>query len=109
MTDNLMKEQEYLRKLEKKDKIINENDISENHINENNISMILSQTNYDKIMAIEKLNIFKDPIDVIKDYLIDGNTNNNSNNNNSLNNNKSLNQQIYSEIRNKFYLKKNLC
>ena len=65
MTDNLMKEQEQIGILEKEDKIIDNN----------NINMILSQTNYDKIMAIEKLKIFNDPIEVIKDYLTDGNSN----------------------------------
>lgn len=112
MTDNLMKEQEDLRILEKEDKNninkndINKNNINENDINENDINMILSQTNYDKIIAIEKLKIFDNPLDVIKDYLTDGNSNMNNNLNN--NDNKSLNQQIYSEIRNKFYVKKNL-
>lgn len=107
MIDNLMKEQEELRILEKEDKAINKNNSNNNDIYNENINMILSQTNYDEIMAIEKLKIFDDPIKVIKDYLTDGNSNTNINNSNS-NNNKSLNQQIYSEIRNKFYVKKNL-
>lgn len=77
-------------------------DISNDDISKD-LNIIISQTNYDKKKAIEQLNRLKDPILVIKEYL---NPNYNDNNINNIKNNKSINQQIYSEIRNKFNNKK---
>ena len=69
---------------------------------ENDLNIVLLQTNYDKEKAIERLNIIKDPILVIKEYL-------NPNYNKQIpeiKNNKSINQQIYSQIRTEFHSQK---
>lgn len=70
----------------------------DNNLLNNHINMIITQTNYTKDIAREKLIELKDPLLVIKKYL-DPDYDNKDNNKN----NKSLNQQIYSEIRNQFY------
>jgi len=73
-----------------------------NNLNDNDIKLILSQTNYSQKTAIEKLNLLKDPILVIKEYL------NPNYENTSIKKIKiqSINQGIYSEIREKFYSQK---
>lgn len=75
-------------------------DPSNNNIEEIDIEKLLitiiSQTDYSREIAIEKLKEFDyDYMKVIRDYLGTNNKNNN--------NNKSLNQQIYSQIRNHLY------
>jgi hypothetical protein len=47
------------------DSISKENNLE----NENDIAMILRQTNYTRVTAIEKLREHKNSIDVIKDYM----------------------------------------
>ena len=79
-------------------------DISNTNTNnneENNLNIILSQTNYNREQAIERLNTLNDPILVIKEYL-----NPNYNNTVEIKNSKSINQQIYLQIRNEFYSQK---
>lgn len=80
---------------------ISNTNINTNNHEENNLNIILSQTNYNREQAIERLNILNDPILVVKEYL-----NPNYNNTVEIKNNKSINQQIYSQIRNEFYTQK---
>lgn len=75
--------------------------VNELEIDENNINLILTQTNYNKEEAIKKLLEHKDPLIVIKEYI-----NPNFRNINNEKTNVSLNQQIYSQIREKFYSQK---
>tara|TARA_Y100000816_G_scaffold239726_1_gene186117 strand:- start:111 stop:347 length:237 start_codon:yes stop_codon:yes gene_type:complete len=59
------------------------------------VATIITQTDYSKEVALEKLKIFNyNPLNVIRDYLGTNNTKNKP---------KSLNQQIYSEFRKHLY------
>tara|TARA_R110002074_G_scaffold399452_1_gene592719 strand:+ start:513 stop:809 length:297 start_codon:yes stop_codon:yes gene_type:complete len=71
---------------------------NEINFNENDIKVIMTQTNYTREYAKQKLLIHNDPLIVIKEYLNPENIKPKNKENK-----KSFNQEIYSQIRNKFY------
>ena len=70
-----------------------------------NIKMILNQTNYSREEAIEKLNLLKDPINVIREYISPNETKDGKNESQEKKIN-SINQEIYKQIREEFYQNK---